>query len=122
MPMVEVPTGLAVFLAILGVGGWLLAAIAFGLWLGERRSSETLENVARYGKPHEPERAQTYQRPEPEEEVVQEIEEQAIDSLAEDLKARAKRLDENITDQQAREEAERLLRQGFAKAGGATRT
>lgn len=120
--MVEVPTGLAIFLSIMGVGGWLLFAISVGLYMGEKRSVETLENVARYGKPHEPERAQTYQRPEPEEEVVQEIEEQAIDSLAEDLKARAKRLDKNITDQQAREEAERLLRQGFAKAGGATRT
>lgn len=120
--MVEVPTGLAIFLSIMGVGGWLLFAISVGLYMGEKRSVETLENVARYNQPHEPERAETYQRPEPEEEVLQDIEERAVDSLSEDIKARAKRLGKNITDEQAREEAERLLREGLEKAGGSTRT
>lgn len=117
--MVEVPTWLIVTLIGLLVLLVLLAAVAIGLWVGHRRSSRTLENLARYGQPSEPQRAERDVRKSLEEEVVEDIENRAVDQLANDLQRRASRIGKNISEEEARQEAERLIREGFAKAGGA---
>lgn len=118
--MIELSLTNIIALLALAVLGWMAASIFCGLWLGARNSERTLENVARYGQPREPEPAETHSRVKDEKQVVEDLEQNTVERLTDDLMRRAKRLDKSIKREDARKEAERMIRRGFEKAGGAS--
>lgn len=114
------PAAVYLGLGLLAIG-WCGCFIFAGLFLGERRSSQTLRNVAQYGRPDRPQ-ARDLTPEDPEQKAKERAEKihitRQVDRLSSELKQRARNRGENVTDEEAREHARDLLRKGYEKAAG----
>lgn len=98
-----------------GMLGWILAALVFGLWLGERGRRRVVERLLQFGTPDEPGGKVVSRRPAREAEdriaeVRQEFSEEQVEKVTADLKRQAKEQGlEGISDEQFEEDARMLL-------------
>lgn len=121
--MVELPTWVLIMLVVVALLGWMAAAVLGGLLLGEKQNTRVLRNVANYGRTERPQaKTRTPDPPEKKAKVRAEKKalNRAIENAAEDVKRRARKQGNNITDEQARQEARRIIKEGHSKMGGST--
>lgn len=114
-PALVAALGGVAFLVLLGL------SVLVGLYVAERQKTEILENVANYGRTKKPEaRDLTPEDPEMEAKKRAEIEavNNAVERLAAEIKKRAKKKGQNVTNEEARQEARRMLKDAHEKAGG----